>query len=200
MIDTGGFYSTPAYHPPCVDFEMRAVEDREATIRDGVTRYKDVPFAIVSPIGDAKNVVERPAEEWLAGLGQSLCRDMPPEIIDRFRQGYKRWLAGEALPVEGTPISVGGLFSPAEQKTLLEIHVKTIEQLADLTEEGIRQLGLGGRELKAKARKYLQNLQLPKAKVNAEIESLKVAIENLKAENERLLKLVAQKTTHVDLD
>lgn len=202
-MNIDAFYTQGSYHPPDVQFEMRAEEDREATIRDGVTRYKNVPYAIICPIGDPKSVIERQAEEWLSQLGTTINRDMPRQIVEAFRQGYQRWLQGEETVLVGTPIASGGIFSPAEQKQLLGLHIKTIEQAAAMNEDAIRHFGMGGREAKTKASQYLKSVATPAAKLSAQVDALKIEIENLKVQNKALeeqLLASRAKAKVIDLD
>jgi hypothetical protein len=50
---------------PCfVQFETRAIEDRESSLREGYYVAREVIFAIVMPPG-SQDTVEKVAEEWI---------------------------------------------------------------------------------------------------------------------------------------
>jgi hypothetical protein len=61
---------------------------------------------------------------------------------------------------------------------LLDLNFRTVEQLAEATEEGIGRMGMGGRALKAKAQAYLDASNGP-GKVAAELDELRVQIKTL---------------------
>ncbi len=141
-------------------------------------------YAVVSPVGDRSTVLDCPAQDWINRLDTN--RDMPDHIKDRFREGFKRWQAGEVVEIDGTPLTAGGVFTPAEQQQLLDLHVKTIEAAARMTDAALLQYGMGGREARGKAQRYLDSTGTDVNKLHAELEALKVKLADLDADNRRL--------------
>lgn len=141
--------------PPYVIFELRAVEDREASITAGHYVAKDVPYAIITPQG-SKDRIERVAEEWFAQLEQQSREDrFPSEWLRAFKSSFKDWQEGHEPAVNGTDVRNWPAASPAQVKALLDVRVRTVEDLASANEETISRLGMGGRALKARAVEWL---------------------------------------------
>lgn len=176
--------------PPYVVFEIRAIEDREATLASGHFVAKDVDYAIITPAG-SKDRIERVADEWFKKLEDDLRNErINPQWVTHFRESYKAWKAGMELPETGTPIVRWPAVSPAQVAALLNANVRTVEDLAAANESTITQIGMGGRSLKQRAEAWLQS-SADTGKVAEEVASLRQAKEELKTQNEALLKRLA---------
>ncbi len=82
------------------------------------------------------------------------------EATEFHKQTHPRqWEAyqnGRKADIEGTPLSV--LF-PADEfvvEHLRGLHIYTVEMLAGITEAGLQRIGMGGREYKSRAEKYME--------------------------------------------
>ena len=160
--------------PPYVRFERRAIEDRTKTLESGKYGFKDVDMAFITVPGN-KDTVERFAEDWLNDLSKRAADGLcPGEWPDHFRNGYTRWKAGEAGPVNGTPIKGWGNLSPAEQKGVIAAGIVTVEDLAAANETALRALGMGSLAYKQKAEAFLKAAAGP-GKLIEEIAAMKVA-------------------------
>lgn len=143
--------------PPYVTFELRAVEDRAASIANGAYAVKDVPFAIITPQG-SKDCIERVADEWFAQMEEQTRQGrFPREWLTAFQGAFEAWKKGTEPVVNGTDIRNWPAASPAQVKTLQQLHIRTVEDLASANEETIHRLGMGGRGLKAKAQSWLDS-------------------------------------------
>lgn len=171
--------------PPFVSFEVRAVEDRDASLAAGHYVAKDVDYALVTPRG-SRDRVERVAEEWLANLRKDSANGrFPLEWLRTIETGYKDWKEGRESPVNGTAISNWPVLSPAQLVLMRQIGVRSIEDLAAANEEMITRLGMGGRALKQQAADWLSSSQ-DLGKVSQEMGVLRVENETLKAQNKTL--------------
>ncbi len=178
--------------PPFVTFEVRAEEDRQASIETGQYRAKDVDYALITPAG-SKDRVERVVADWFAHLAeQSAQGRFPAEWLEGYKHKYKLWKEGQELPVNGTPIKTWNVLSPAQCKTLLDLHVLTVEDLAAANEELLARIGMGSRSLQASARDWLasaKDIGATAAKLtdlNAQLESALARIKSLEAQNAQL--------------
>lgn len=144
--------------PPYARFEVRPVEDREATIANKVYTTKDVVYALITPSG-SRDVVIKVADEWFEQMEQFVREErFSPQWLEYYRAQYEAFLKNQEPALDGTDIRNWSYLSPSQINTLRGINVRTVEELASLNEEGIRRLGMGGRELKAKAEEFiLQN-------------------------------------------
>lgn len=144
-------------HPPFITFELRAEEDRDASIAAGHFIAKDVPYVLITPQG-SRDQIERNAEEWLA-QSEAQVKDgrLPAEWLAAFRRKYDAWKEGVEAPVEGTALANWPAISPAQLKMLQELKFRSVEELASANEEALRHLGMGGRQLKSRAQEWLSS-------------------------------------------
>jgi hypothetical protein len=181
--------------PPYVRFEARAIEDGEATRRNGYYVSKDIDIIIITPRGSAgKLVVEEPYDRWLRSVKNTPFRNelragdaqtpmssarFPDEWIEKIEAAYKAWKTGQVLPEDGLPIAQWGVASPAQREQLVRLHIFTVEQLAEATEEALQNFGMGGRALRQRARDYLAATKNDAAKLSGEMAELRRLNESL---------------------
>ena len=175
--------------PPYVTFELRAEEDRTASIESGKYVARDVEYALITPQG-SKDRVERNAEEWLAHITvESRDGRFPEPWVKHYREAFAAWKSGQELPVNGTPILTWPAVSPANVKMLLDLNIRTVEELAQATEEAISHIGIGARALKQRAIDYIaQSGDAGKASAEMEV---------LRTENSEMKKQLADLTAKV---
>lgn len=174
--------------PPYVTFETRAVEDRDASLLAGHFVTKDVDFAVITPQG-SKDRVERIVSEWFEALTQHVQEQrFPSEWLRAFREAYTAWKEGREIPTVGTPVLTWPVASPAQVRQLLDLKIRTVEDLAGANEETLGRLGMGGRALKDRAKAWLETANSV-GKVSEEVAALRLAKTNSDA---RSLQLEAQ--------
>lgn len=142
---------------PHVRFETRPAEDRAASIEAGHKVYKDIDWVIITPPG-GKDVREDHAETWLEKIrAQSEVGQYDYEWARDFRKMYDMYKDGKEMPENGTPLRMcTTLFSPAEIANCLAVNVRTLEELAAVSEEGLGRIGMGARALKTRAQEALK--------------------------------------------
>jgi hypothetical protein len=141
--------------PPYVVWEVRQVEDRNASIEAGHYVSKDVDFAIVTRPG-GRDTLEKEALVWLAELREkSRKNELPARWFEAFKESYDFWKKGEEAPVEGVPIKGWPPLSPAAQKLLLSVGVRSVEDLAIFPDSELATLGTGALSYKLKAQSWL---------------------------------------------
>jgi FtsZ-binding cell division protein ZapB len=171
--------------PPYVTFEYRAIEDRTASIEAGCYVAKDVAFAFITPAG-SKDRLEKIATEWFDSLAPEVQNGrFPGPWLTAFRSAYKDWLEGRETPLTGTSVANWPVVSPAQVKHLLDLRVRTVEDLAAANEETIARLGMGGRALREKAVNWVAAAK-DTGKISEQVTSLQQANEDLKLRNEAL--------------
>ena len=183
--------------PPYVRFEVRAEEDRQASLDAGHYVGKDVHYALITPMG-SKDCIERKADEWFDKLKQDVSEGRcPREWLAAFKEVYKEWCEGREAPVDGTPITDWPPVSPSQVKTLLSLQVRTVEDLAAANEEVLGRIGMGGRALKQRAVDWLTSASSTGV-ASGEITALKAQNENLQARNEQLETQLKELAAKVD--
>jgi len=172
--------------PPFVKFEVRQEEDRDASTERGHYVARDVDFAIITPAG-SKDRVERKVKDWFAMLESEVRQQrFPPEWLSQLKEGYKVWKEGGEVPLNGRPLMDWPALSPAQLENLKWANVRTIEDLAAANEETIANIGMGGRDLKLRAQKYLEALEADPLKLSAQVTALMAKVENLAMDNKKL--------------
>ena len=165
--------------PPYVRFEVRAEEDRNASIESGHYVARNVAYALITPPG-SKDCVEKIAEEWIDGIkAKARNGEYPPEWAAHFAAAYKQWQEENTIPENGTPIKGWQLLSPAMQQQILSANVRTVEDLAVLNENGLSRIGMGARDLQQKAKAWLEE-GATKGAVAAKYSALLVEVDALK--------------------
>lgn len=141
--------------PAYVQFEYRSVEDRNASIAAGHYVGKDVAFAIITPGGN-KDAIERVASEWFEKLRRDVENGrLPAQWLTAYENAFKAWESGQEIPLDGTPLATWPPITPSLLRTLLELRVKTVEDLAVANDDTINAVGMGGRALKQQAIHWL---------------------------------------------
>lgn len=181
--------------PPFVRFEARPVEDRTASQEAGHYVYKDVVYALITPAG-TKDCIEKVAEDWLRDTEEGVRQErLPQSWLDAWKFAYKSWVENREIPVNGIPLDAWPAISPAQHKNCLDANIRTVEELAEATEEGLSRLGMGARALKEKAKAYLET-SADTGKVSEELAAMRNQIDALltrdKEREEELKKLVAE--------
>lgn len=183
----GGVTPDPNSMPPYVTFEKRPVIDRTKELSQGVYGFRDVNMAFITRPGQ-RDTVEKEAEVWLAELA-TRAKDgfIPAQWPPHFQALYEAWKKGEEAPVNGTPITGWALLSPAEQKTILAVGIRSIEDLSTLSDEAVRAVGMGASVWKQKAIDWLRAAK-DTGPLVAELATLKRDNATLKEQNEAILK------------
>lgn len=182
---------------PFVRFERVAVEDKAESLVAGHYVAKDVDMANITP-PYSKDVMKYKVANWLDQLKtDSMNGRIPPEWVDKYQMAYDAWQKGQELPLDGFPIKGWGVCSPAQQETLIKMHVLTVEQLAAMTHEGIQRVGMGGQDLKNKAVAWLQALKKA-GPVTVENAALKKRVENQESTISGLESKVSELTRMVE--
>lgn len=151
--------------PPHVRFEYRPIEDRQASIQAGHVVYRDVEFAVITPIGGTLSVE----------------KECTQDVIKRFAEQYKAWKAGEDAPINGSPLKLWPPVTPAFLQQCLAMEIRAVEDLAAANEQVIDKLGPGARSWKEKARVWLESAATH-GKPAEEIAALKVRLDQLEAD------------------
>lgn len=176
--------------PPYVEFQMRAVEDRSESLKQGRYMTKDVPFIILVPHGsEGKQRIEQEYEVWLQKIkpmtgpkGGSydghyeVASRFNPDWVQKIETQFRLWKEGEQFEVEGTHLRNWPAISPAQLKNCLDMHLLTVEQLANAADDAVERLGMGGYTLRQRARDWLAAQGGGSAKTAIEMENLRAEV------------------------
>ena len=191
--------------PPYMKFERRAVKDAQKSLEAGHAVMVDQDYAIVSASG-SRDCVNLKIERFFEYERQNVHKGKtPPEWLERWEKGYELWKKGEEVPVDGTAIKGWPALSPAEQQNVIACKILTVEDLAQANDEGLRRLGMGGRDLMNKAKAWLDSakdtgkIALQNAALEKENEQLKITVSSLEEKLEKLVQKVDSMDRHEDV-
>lgn len=123
--------------------------------RDGVAVVEDVLWALVMSPG-SKDVLERPASEWLDSLERHAKGGrIPARWPQEYRAACEEWVKTQQLPVFGTPIKTWPPLTAAQRVTLARANIHTVEDLAGAPEDVRARIGIGSEGLVNMAKKWL---------------------------------------------
>jgi len=149
------------------EFFIDAVEMKFESVQAGRPIFKDFEFVRIFVPGDAHT---------------DLVKRVTDVERDRFPTAYAAFKRGQGDDqVSGTPLSVLPWLLPSQIKQMQALNIRTVEHLAGLSDTNLQTLGMGARELKAKAQAFIDS-----AEAGAEAGKYAVENETLKAEIEAL--------------
>ena len=164
--------------PPYVRFEVRMVEDRPQSQEQGHYVAKDIIYALVTPSG-SKDIFEKEAEQWIKDLQQAVQEErFPREWFEAYKSALKQWRETREDPEFGTPLKSWPGISPAELANCQNANIRSVEQLAEASEEACARIGMGSRGLKSKAIAWLDS--------SSGTGKIAAQLDNLRTENEAL--------------
>lgn len=142
--------------PPFVRFEyMECGIDLEASAKSGTKIPLVKPYALIMQHG-GKDVVEKDAEEWLKQIEEKAMNGMyNSEWVTRFKMQFEAFQKGNELPRHGTPIKTWSGPNREQIIRLQSIGITTIEDLANIPDSGLQNIGLDGRYLRDLAKNFL---------------------------------------------
>lgn len=153
---------------------------RSEVIKTADGRFVDREYVEYLIPGDAKSIADHIVTD---------------EIRNRFPQQYRAWKSGRELPVDGTPLEMM-LGNTAVVHTLRSQNVFVIEQLATLTDGQLDPIGLGARDLREQAKRFIK--MKSQAKSAAEVKRRDDEIAELKAQVATLAAQLAGRPVDVD--
>lgn len=143
-----------------VNFELRPVEDREATIEAGHPVFKDQEYAIITMPGGQlvvdKVIDDALLNEWKNGRGRK-----PPSPFAL--SAYQAWKDGQEVPLNGMDLKNWPGITPAQIKMCHGTNIYTVEDLATANDEAKKRMGMGALALINKAKAYLENAESNKS-------------------------------------
>jgi hypothetical protein len=116
--------------------------------------------------------------------GSVVVEPVNDEHRQRWAEQYGAFKAGREQPLEGTPLRdwPHSCMTAAKAEELAYFHIRTVEQLAAISDDKLQNLGMGARELRQTARTFLE---AAKSGI-APLERLHARLDSIEAENGRL--------------
>lgn len=166
-----------------VEFFTRAVQNPRASKEKGRPIFEDKEFVRIRFPGDRNRTHEAFATEKALRDPQS---NEWLSYIDRFPRHYEAFKKGQAYIGEGTPLAELVFLTESQRAELRALNIHTAESLAAMEGVPLKQLGMGGRELKNQAQAYLDNASgsASVTKMASKIADLEALVAELRSDKE----------------
>ena len=178
-----------------VEFELRAEEDRNETMKVGHPVFHDIEIAIITMPGGNLVVDKVVSAELLNEWKRGIPGRKPPSPFAT--AAYEAWKDGREAPVNGIDLKNWPGVTPAQLKMCQGCNIRTVEDLAESNADSIRKMGMGGVALKDKAISYLKSAGLNKnseevSALKVEMEALREAVTKRDAQIEKLMEQLTE--------
>lgn len=156
-----------------VEFFTKAVENKNKSRDAGRPIYDDREFIRIRFPADSKRMLVAPANEmhYVSHAKAQMT------YAERFPASYQAFKDGAEEYVQGTILDEMTSITAAKRAELRAMNVKTVEQLAGLSNDQIKKAGMGARALVEDAKAYLEA-----AKGAGAMAAMQKQIEDLKAQ------------------
>jgi len=128
-----------------VEFYVEAVEDKEASEKEGRPIFKDKDFITIHIIGDKNTIRKRPVR-MRADAGQ-------PSDPDRWPAQWAAFKNQQTPVAFGTPITEWAAITKSEAMSLKALNIHTVDSLAALGDNNLT--WFGARPMRDKAKAWL---------------------------------------------
>jgi hypothetical protein len=157
-------------HGVFAEFYTEAVEFKFESEQQGRPVFKELPFIRIQTPGDRNNVLEVKATEYYQ---------------KRFPREWSAYKSNSTdAAVIGTVLSQWPQITKSQVKEAEFFGIKTVEQVASLSDSNLQRLGMGWMEIRRKAQAYLDAASgsAETTKLAADNERLRADFEALKAQ------------------
>lgn len=140
------------------EFYSKPKQDEAKSLAEGRPVFAPVEYVRIETPGDRSNIVDRPARA---------------EDLARFRAQYRAFKENKNQDeASGTLLSAWGDVPPERIEELAYFRIRTVEQLAALTDENLPKIGPGGMKERQRARDYIETMKgrAPVMQLRAELE------------------------------
>ena len=140
------------------EFFLQAVKHPFKSEQAGREIFEDREFVRIITPGNMRSIPVEPVND---------------EHKRRWPRQYDAFQRGMEDPVEGTPLDQVAFLTPAVVQTLKALNVKTVESLAGVSDAILKDMPLGGRDLRQKAQTFLESADstAPLDRANARAEA-----------------------------
>ncbi len=123
-----------------VEFYEDALEIPFKSEQEGRPVYEQRVFVRIMVPGDATSIIETPATE---------------QHKQEYRRQFERFEKGMKDVIDGTPLSMWPVVNKSQVKECEFFEIRSVEQLAELSDSTCKRMGMGYMELRSKAKAWL---------------------------------------------
>lgn len=153
-------------------FYTRPILDKKATELEGRPIYNAVPFVEIRIPGDPRSVVDERVND---------------EHKRRWPAAWEAYERKQSGPVDGTPIEEFPLLTTTQVATLKHCGVHSVEQLANVSDANLSNVGPDGMKLRERAKQHLQGPKETERDLRERIQKLELQNSDLQAKLHQLM-------------
>ena len=149
------------------EFFAKAVKNIAKSEIQGVPVFDEVEFVTLRIAGDAKSEV---------------VKKVTDDVKAQYAQEYAHWKQTKTQSITGWPVEQMPGLTAGQVAVLKALNIHTVEQLSELTDGNLSAVGMGARDLRAKAQFLVKSARDNAAGMRqaAENDRLKSEVEDLK--------------------
>ena len=174
-----------------VIFKYLALEHDEKSKAAGRPIFDDVEICEIRAPGsrDVKHFPSTEFSHWAAADIYSGTQPCKVTYAERFQRQYRQFKEQQTQTKTGTPLTHVPFLTEGKRAELRALNIYTAEQLAGIEGAELKNLGVGGRELKNKAEEFIAagKVNAPNLQAAAEAEALRARVAILEEDNKALL-------------
>lgn len=168
-------------------FKNHAIPNPAKTAKEGRPVFDDMEICEIR-IAGSRNVSAFPAtavSHWIDDVETGA--QIPVTYAERFAPQYRQFKAHDAQTKSGTPLTHVNFLTEARRAEMRALNIYTVEALAHVDGQELKNLGHGGRDLKNKAMEYLAEARsgAVNTQMAAELEASRARIAVLEEDLER---------------
>lgn len=171
-----------------VQFRNHAILNEAKTAAEGRPIYDDMEVCEIRGPG-SRNTTVQPAlaqSHWDEDPHTGLQRRVT--YAERFSRQYTQFKAQQTQTVRGTPLDHVPFLTEARRAELRALNIYTAEQLAEVDGQELKNLGVGGRDMKNRAIEYIAEAKThaPSAQLVVELDAMRAKLATLEEDNAAL--------------
>ena len=136
-------------------FYMHTTQNEAKTRTEGRPIFDEMEVCEVRMAANKQTVGVFPAHEVFKKISRNDGSMEELTYAIAFNEQYKKFKANEAQELSGTPLSEAPFLTQGKRLELKAMNVHTVEALAAVDGQPLKQLGMTGREMKNQAMAYL---------------------------------------------
>ena len=156
-------------------FKHHAIKNEDKSAKEGRPIYDDMEIVEIRFPG-SRSVSVFPATAFSHWLNDPTTGEQTRvTYAERFSRQYQQFKSHTAQTKSGTPLQHVPFLTEARRAELRALNIYTVEALASVDGQELKNLGQGGRDLKNKAQEFIAESRhgAPNAALLAEVEALK---------------------------
>lgn len=135
-----------------IQFFTEAKEDRAESEKLGRKVFKDVDMIRIKWVGDRGRELIAPADAQCTAYKDGVL--VHTTYAEKHAVHYEKFKAGQEQII-GIPLEMMEWVTPSKRAELKAVNVRTVEQLAGMSDRDLKKLGVGYRELREEAQGHL---------------------------------------------